>query len=57
MRRVLKTLKDTENEVEARVFHKNLKIFKDPDFSENQVLDTVFHALSIGHKIRAVRNL
>ena len=39
------------------MFHKNLKIFKDPDFSENPVFDTVFHALSIGHKIRAVRNL
>ena len=41
----------------SRVFHKNLKIFKDQDFSENQDFDTVFHALSTGYKIRAVRNL
>ena len=41
----------------SRVFHKNLKIFTDADFSENQVPDTVFYALSIGHKIRAVRVL
>ena len=41
----------------GRVFHKNLKIFTDPDFSKNQVPDTVFHVLSIGHKIRAVRIL
>ena len=43
--------------VGARVFHKNLKIFKDPDFSENLDFDTVFHALSTGYKIRAVSNL
>ena len=46
-----------KNWIVSRVFHKNLKIFTDADFSENQVPDTVFYALSIGHKIRAVRVL
>ena len=30
-----------KNWIVSRVFHKNLKIFTDADFSENQVPDTV----------------